>query len=73
MKFGSGVPGVEPPVDGGLGDVALRDQGLDFPLESRFVGEPLLEAGAGQYAELNLRHPFGKLRTGPSQLPCLGV
>ena len=57
----------------GSGGVAPRDQGLDFPLESRFAGEPLLEAGAGQYAELDLRHPFGKLRTGPSQLPCLGV
>ena len=35
--------------------------------------EPLLQAGAGQDAELDLRHPFGKLRTGFSQLPCLGL
>ena len=54
MKFGSGVPGVEPPVDGGSGGVALLNQSLDFPLERLLVGEPLFQAGAGQYTELNL-------------------
>ena len=73
MEFGSGVLGVEPPVDGGSGGVSLRDQGLDLPPEGRFVGDALLEAAARQDAELDLRHPFGKLRTGFSQLPCLGV
>ena len=48
MKFGSGVPGVEPPVDGGSGGVALLNQSLDFPLERLLVGEPLFQAGAGQ-------------------------
>ena len=33
----------------------------------------LPEATAGEDAELDLRHPFGKLRKGFSQLPCLGV
>ena len=56
MEFGSGVLGVEPPVDGGPGGVALGDQGLDFPPEGGFVGEPLLEAAARQYAELDFRH-----------------
>ena len=56
MKFGSCVPGVEPPVDGGPGRIALLDQGLDFPPESLLAGDPLLQAGAGQDAELDLRH-----------------
>ena len=47
MKFGSGVLGIEPPVDGGLGGVALLDQSLDFPVERFLVGESLLQAGAG--------------------------
>ena len=54
MEFGSGVLGVEPPVDGGSGGVALPHQGLDFPAEGILVGETPPEAGAGQYAELDL-------------------
>ena len=73
MKFGSGILGVEAPVDGGSGGVALLNQSLDFPPERLIVGEPLLQAGAGQHAELDLCHPFDKLRTGFNQLPCLGV
>ena len=52
VQFGSGVMGIEAPVDGSLGGVALSNQGLDLPPESFFVGETLSEAGAGQYAEL---------------------
>ena len=44
VQFGSGVMGVEAPVDGGLSGVALRNQGLDLPPESFLVGEPLSEA-----------------------------
>ena len=73
MKFGSSILGVEPPVDDGLGGVAFPYQGLDFPPESLLVGDPLPQAGAGQHAELDFRHPFDKLRTGFNQLPCLGV
>ena len=29
---------------------SLRDQGLDLPPEGGFVGDALLEAGAGQHA-----------------------
>ena len=36
--------------------VALRDQSIDFPPEGLLAGEPLLQAGAGQDAELDLRH-----------------
>ena len=64
MKFGSCVPGVEPPVDGGSGGVALLDQSIDFPPEGLLAGEPLLQAGAGQ--ENSISAMF-------NQLPCLGV
>ena len=73
VKFDPGVLGVEPPVDGGSGGISLSDQGQDLPPEGLLVGEPLPQAAAGQHAELDFRHPFGKLRTGFSQLPCLGV
>ena len=73
VEFGSGICGVEPPVDDGLGSIALGDQGLDLPPESILAGEPLPQTAAGQHAELDSRHPFDKLRTGFNQLPCLGV
>ena len=56
MQFGSGVLGVEAPVDGGSGVVALHDQSVYFPPQGLLAGEPLLQTGAGQYAELDLRH-----------------
>ena len=73
MKFGSCVPSIEPAVDGGSGGVALRDQSIDFPPEGLLAGEPLLQAAAGQDAELDLRPrpPPGQAMF--SQLPCLGV
>ena len=73
MELPPGVLGSKPPVDGGLGGIALPLQGLDFPAEGGLGGDTLPEAGAGQHAKLGLRHPFGRLRTGLSQLPCLGV
>ena len=56
MKFGSGILGVEPPVDGGFCGVALLLQSLDFLPEGLLVGKPLFEARGGQNAELDLRH-----------------
>ena len=53
--------------------VALRLAGLVIPFQSIFVGVPSLETGPGQHAELDLRHPFDKLRTGFNQLSCLGL
>ena len=73
MEFGSGVLDAEAPVDAGLSFVSLQFQGVDLPAEGFLVREALLEATAGEDAELDLRHPFGRLRTGFSQLPCLGV
>ncbi len=55
VKLGSGIPGVELPVDGGSGGVAFLDQGLDFPPQRVLVGEPLPQAGAGQHAENELK------------------
>ena len=73
MEFGAGVLGAEQPIDGGLGGVALGQVGIDGPGQSGFVGVASSEASSGQHAEFDLRHPFGKLRTGFSQLACLGV
>ena len=73
MEFRLGILGVKPPMDGGLGGIALPFQGSDFPAEVGLVGYTPPEARASQHAELDLRHPFGKLRTEWSQLPCLGV
>ena len=56
VKFGSGILGIEPPVDGGFCGVALLLQSLDFLPEGLLVGKPLFEARAGQNAELYLRH-----------------
>ena len=55
VEFGSGIRGVEPPVDDGLGGVALGDQGLNLLPESILVGETLPEAATGQDTELDFR------------------
>ena len=73
MELGSGVLGIELPVDGGSGGVTLRDQGLDFPPQGFLVGEPLLQAGEGQDTELDLRPRPPPGQAIFSQLPCLGV
>ena len=73
MEFSSGVLDAETPVDAGLSLISLQFQGVYFPAEGCLVRETLPEATAGEDTELDLRHPFGKLRTGFSQLPCLGV
>ena len=65
MKFGSCVPGVEPPVDGGSGGVALLDQSIDFPPEGLLAGEPLLQAGRDR--------TLNSISAMFNQLPCLGV
>ena len=73
MKFCPGLLSVKAPVNDGLGGVALRDQSIDFPPEGLLAGEPLLQAAAGQDAELDLRPrpPPGQAMF--NQLPCLGV
>ena len=73
MEFQPGIWGVEAPTYGGSGGISLLFEGLDFSTKSGLVGDTLPQAGSRQDTELDLRHPFGKLRTGLSQLPCLGV
>ena len=73
MELGSGVLDAETPVDAGLSSVSLLFQGLNLPAEGLLLRDALFEAAAGEDTEFNLRHPFGRLRTGLSQLPCLGV
>ena len=70
--LGSGFLRGETPVDGGCTRVALRLPGADVPLQGILNRVPSLEVGPSHYAELQLGYPFGKLRTGFSQLPCLG-
>ena len=72
MEFGSGVLDAEAPSDAGLSLVSLQFKGADLPAEGILVGDALSVAAARDDAELDLCHPFGKLRTGFSQLPCLG-
>ena len=73
MEFSSGDLGIELPVDGGSGSVTLRDQGLDFPPQGCLVRESLLQAGAGQDTELDLRPRPPPGQAIFSQLPCLGM
>ena len=73
VEFGSGVLSVELPVDGGPGDVSLRDEGLDISPKGWFVGDALLEAAARQDAELDFRPRPPPGQAILSQLPCLGV
>ena len=65
MQFGSGVLGVEPPVDGGLGGVALDLIGVDGSLQGSLVGITPL----GQ-ARVNTLNSISAMF---SQLACLGV
>ena len=68
MEFSSGILGGEAPLDDGTGLIAFPLQSLDFPAEGFLVGQPLPETVAGEDTELDLRHPFVRLRTGFSQL-----
>ena len=73
VEFVSGVLDSEPPVDSGPCRVPFRYAGADGSLQAVLIAVASAQAGPGQHAELDLRHPFDKLRTGFSQLPCLGV
>ena len=61
MQFGSGVLGVEPPVDGGPRRIALGLVGVDGPLQSGSIRtEPLLSPL--RLKTLALAPPDGPLR-----------
>ena len=65
MQFGSGVLGVEPPVDGGLGGVALDLIGVDGSLQGSLVG-----LRPWRQARVNTLNSISAMF---SQLACLGV
>ena len=73
VEFGSGIGDAEAPVDAGLCFVSLQLHSANLAAERILVRDTPPETTAGEDAELDLRHPFDKLRTGFSQLPCLGV
>ncbi len=73
MEFGAGILGAETPIDGSLGGVTPDLIGVDGSSQCHVVAMASPEAVSGQDAEFNLGHPFGKLRTGLSQLACWGV
>ena len=73
MEFQSSIWRVEAPTFGSSGGISLPLQRLNVSVKGRLVGDTLPQAGPRQDTELDLRHPFGKLSTRLSQLPCLGV
>ncbi len=73
LKLAPGVPGREPPVDGCRSLVSLGFQCGNFAFKGFCIANATIQTLFAEDAELNLCHPFGKLRTGLSQLPCLGV
>ena len=50
MQFGSGVLGVEPPVDGGPRRIALGLVGVDGPLQSGSIRTEPLPMPPGRFA-----------------------
>ena len=65
VEFGSCVPGVEPPVDAGLGSIALGDQGLNLRWRAASSESRCLR----QQRDSTLNSISAMF----NQLPCLGV
>ena len=51
--------------------LTLPSPGLVF--QYFLIGNPAVQTLARQHSQFYLGHPIGRLRTGFSQLPCLGV
>ena len=66
MQFGSGVPGAEPPVDGGLCRIALGLIGVDGSLQ----GQSRRDYASGDRPRVNTLNSISAMF---SQLACLGV
>ena len=69
----SGVDSVKVPVDSCCGFIALGLKHFYLSSQLRLIRYPASQSLLAEHAQLYLRHPFGKLRTGFSQLPCFGV
>ena len=73
MKFSACILGGEPPVYDGVSTVALAFQRRDLSFQCCFIADPTAQTLVAEDTDLDLRHPFGRLRTGFSQLPRFGV
>ena len=73
LELDAGILGGEAPVHPYCVPVALLLPRSHLPPQSALVGNTAVQALPGHHPDFDLRHPFGKLRTGSSQLPCLGV
>lgn len=63
----------EAPVDSGSGIIALGFECGYLSSQLCFIRYSTPQAMLAEDTQFYLRHPFGKLRTGFSQLPCFGV
>ena len=72
-EFGAGISGGEPPDDNRLRLLALTCKSRYLTSQSLFIPDSTPQTLLAKDAQLYLRHPFGKLRTGFNQLPCYGV
>ena len=73
LKFSASILCGETPVYDGGSLVTLMFQRRDLSLQYRLVTDSTVETLVAEDAQLYLSHPFGRLRTGFSQLPCTGV
>ena len=73
LEFTAGVLRGEPPVYDGASIVALAFECGDLLPQQHCIAGPAVQTLSTEDAQLDLSHPFGRLRTGFSQLPCLGV
>ena len=77
MKLTSGVLGVEPPVDGGLGGVAFLDQNLDSPpehsLTRTWTPRRSVSSSGSRCFKQERDSTLNSISAMFNQLPCLGV
>ena len=73
MKFKTGIVSGKAPVDNGSRIIALGLKRPYLPSQLHFIRYSTPQAMLAEDAQLYLCHPFDKLRTGLSQLPCFGV
>lgn len=68
MEFSPGIMRDKPPMDGGLGSIALPLQGPDFPAASGLVGDTPPVAEASRIAKLDRRHHFASMNRGQARI-----
>ena len=73
LELTASILGGKPPVYGCLCRVALAFEGGNLSPQLRRISDAAVQTSPAEDAQLDLSHPFGKLRTGFSQLPWVGV